>query len=187
MWYSRVSEVEIFLFPKNADQDTKLSDVIDEITATLYARCNCSSDVQKGEFLCPMQDQDFVIFRGQLFAPLNTSAEYLLSKLDDWVAEGPRIKITDATINSKCRTFETYADTCIQPAVTTTFILPMTTTLMPSCPTQISSASEPSYKLPATAVGCFLIGALLMLAVVLLIRAGMFAYSECKERYGRWL
>ena len=132
-----------------------------------------------------MQDQDFVIFRGQLFAPLNTSAEYLLSKLDDWVEEGPRIKITDASINSKCRAFEAYADTCIQPAVTTTFTLPMTTTLMPSCPTQISSTSEPSYKLPITAVGCFLIGALLTLATVLLIRAGVFACSKLKERYAQ--
>ena len=152
------------------------------MTTTLYARCNCSTVVQRAEFLCLDHDQDFVIFRGQLFAPLTTSAEDLLSILDDWVVEGPTVRITDTDINSNCRPSEPFQDTCVQPAETTVFTFPMTTTPRPSCPTQISSATEPSYKLPVIAVGCLFFGALLALVVVLLTKAGIFVYSRLKQR-----
>ena len=134
-----------------------------------------------------MYDQDFVIFRGQLFAPPATSAEDLLSKLNDWVGEGPRIKITDADINSKCSPWEDYADTCVQLTETATYtsVLPIVTTTtkdISSSPTQISCATEPSHILPITAVGCLFVGGLLTLAAVLLTKAGVYAYFKLKER-----
>lgn len=134
-----------------------------------------------------MYDQDFVIFRGQLFAPPDTSAEDLLSKLNDWVGEGPTIKITDADINFECSPLEDYADTCVQPAETSTNdshlpIITATTKDISSSPIQIICVTEPSYILPITAVGCLFVGALLTLSAVLLTKAGAFAYFKLKER-----
>ena len=53
----------------------------------------------------------------------------------------------------------------------------MTTPLMPN-------ASEPSFKLPITAIGCFFFGALVTLRAVLLTTAGVFIRSKLKERSG---
>ena len=142
-------------FSKNISQEVKLSDVIDEVTTVLCARCNCFADVQNAEFRnCQRYDQDFVIFCGQLFAPLKTSAEDLLFILGNWVAEGPTIKITDANINSNCQPSEAYADACVQPAKITTShstptVIPRPTTTTTtngiySCLNNISNSVRPT-------------------------------------------
>ena len=64
---------------------------------------------------CYTEEQEFAIFRGQLFSPLTTTSAALLVTLEDWAASGPSVGFTNSrNINSDCQPSANVDDlTCV--------------------------------------------------------------------------
>lgn len=138
--------------------ESKLTDITSQIEQMLNAYCNCESHIQKSEFHCQSEVHDSVIFRGQLFSPADnvaesTSAEMLLSVLDQLITKGSSIDIeNEKPINSNCKPSQNFAD---DPACT----MPTTTTTKGVGAVQMQSLEEtPIGILAGLAVGCFIVG-----------------------------
>ena len=115
-----------------------------------------------------MDDQDFVIFRAQLFAPPSITAEELLGELEDWVMSGPTITIAELrTVNSVCGVSESNAQS-LPCAMSSDNVV--TAALM----NQSEENSISLGVLVGVAIGCFLIGALFTLVVLL----GLYAMKR---------
>ena len=140
----------LFLF-QNVNANSKISYITGEIEQALYAICDCDVQVQMPQLFCCDQNQNFAIFRGQLFAPLTISGQDLLALLEDWVTSGN--KMTIFSINSNCRPSTIYAD---DAACVTTGDNGTTT-----------SDDVSVGIVTGVAVGCFVVGVTITLITVL--------------------
>ena len=140
----------LFLF-QNVNANSKISYITGEIEQALYATCDCDVQIQMPQLFCRDQNQNFAIFRGQLFAPLNISGQDLLALLEDWVTRGNTMTVF--SINSNCRPSTLYAD---DAACVTSVDIGTTTSDDVSVGIVISAA-----------VGCFVVGVIITLITVL--------------------
>ena len=150
------------------DTTTELEGVVSEL-------CACDVQIHKSEFDCQMDDQDFVLFRGQLFAPVTFSAEYLLLLLEDWVQNGATLTFTESnTVNSDCKPAEMFAQSseCVtsteRPIVDTTSesaVMPSSGGIMDD---GTADENMPSVAvLAGVAAGCFIVGVIFSIVAAL--------------------
>ena len=141
----------VFFFFQNVNANSKLSYITGEIEQALYAICGCDIQVQMPQLFCRDPNQNFAIFRGQLFAPLTISGQDLLALLEDWVISGNTMTIF--SINSNCRPSTLYADdaACV-----------MSEAIGATTSDDVSVGIVTS-----VAVGCFVVGVMITLITVL--------------------
>ncbi|CAI8019177.1 hypothetical protein GBAR_LOCUS11545, partial [Geodia barretti] len=137
------------------DSEAKLSSVVLHVQQILSNSCNCDALIGEAEFDCLAHDENFVIFRGVLFAPATTTSASLFSQLEDWVASGPQITIASTnTVSSNCMPDEMYGESteCVAASVTSTGNGPLVT--------QEQGGDHGVGVLAGVAVGCFVVGVL---------------------------
>jgi len=77
------------------------------VTWLLQNQCNCLPHVQEAEFYCFPDAEQYVTFRGRLYAPPTVPVDTLLTHLEDWVRGGASIRVSEyKTIDADCEPYD---------------------------------------------------------------------------------
>ena len=151
------------------DTEARLVSVAEKIRTVLSSSCNCEVQIRDAQFDCVATDQDFVIFRGLLFAPMTISSAELLSLLEEWVSSGANCTLPSTNpISSDCKPAEIYSESpeCVRltnnPTTAST-----TAANRPIVADEGSEGSLPVALLAGAVTGSFLVGVLTASVVVL--------------------
>ena len=148
--------------------DSSLNSTTAAFEQTLRDVCSCEPQIKKAEFYCQNDENDFVIFRGQLFSPTTTTSTDLLSLLENWVKMSSTVEISQKyRVNSDCAISVEFAQSsgCVRSTVTSD-------ALMEDEPEEGISVA----LLVGVAVACVTIG-------VLIATIAVFICLTIKKRY----
>ena len=155
-------------YPQTSGRTTKLSDISNEVTQLLQTQCSCVPRVQEAEFYCFPDTEQYVTFRGQLYAPLTVRVDTLLTHLEDWVRGGASIRVNEyKTIDADCEpAIATVEDMECEAPTQPSEETPKTSS--PASMVEEMSSGVSVVVLGGVAVGSFVLGMAAMLVLLAL-------------------